>query len=710
MDKIQIKFRNWALLFATICVVGAGLLFTSCEGKEEEDTRVVLQSFGPMPIARGAELKFIGLNLDRVTAVILPENISITSFTKKEARLLTLTVPQEAVPGYVVLKTPDGDITTKTMIGFSEPVSIAGFTPATVKAGDELTITGDYLNLVKEVILTDRITVAEDDFISHSRTEIKLTVPAEAQTGKIAVSNGDEEPIIVYSASTLTVTLPAFTTVTPNPVKAGTNLTIAGTNLDLVLSVRLGGGKVIEAGDFVSHSATQIVLTVPADTKDGKVILVPASGVEVSTETDLVMVVPTLSVTPVTLKNGADITVTGTNLDLIDHVIFGGNKQGTIKAGGTATQILVTVPDDAVDGVVTFVTKADKEVTGPNLTMIVPAFSSFSPTSARANTTITISGTDLDLVTKVIFTGDLEGAIGARTETSLAVTVPVGARTGKITIETKNGTRVVSAIDFTLQANLPTFGSYTEFRGEPGKILTINGTNLLLVKELIFPGNVPATAYGVKTDTRIEVYVPMNVTRGYGTIALLTYEGEQGIFPQIFFGATDPVVDPALMINDFEVGADGHDLGWDNWGGAVELGNDPAIAISGNYMHGVLPALNGWTWIWGCNHSQLPKPSVTKADHYLKMDVNITRPFAPGTGSFTMKLAGTDIDIGHLGIQNSDGSWSTPGWITITFDLATYEALPAVIPSSGDWGMTLWTGVDMDLTGLYVDNIRFEHK
>ena len=33
-----------------------------------------------------------------------------------------------------------------------------------------------------------------------------------------------------------------------------------------------------------------------------------------------------------------------------------------------------------------------------------------------------------------------------------------------------------------------------------------------------------------------------------------------------------------------------------------------------------------------------------------------------------------------------------------------------VIPASGDWGMTLWTGVNMDLTGLYIDNIRFEHK
>lgn len=710
MYKIQIKFRNWALLIASLCVVSTGLLLTSCEDKEKEDPMVALKSFGPMPIARGAELKFIGANLDKVTAVVLPDNITITAFNTKTPTLLTITVPQDAMPGYVILKTPDGDITTKTTIGYSEPISIITFTPATVKAGDVLTITGDYLNLVGEVILADRITVAEDNFTNHTRTEIKLEVPAEAQTGKIAVSNAAVDPIIVFSATSLTVTLPAFTSITPNPVKAGTALTIAGTDLDLVESVTLGGNKVIAAEDFTSHNATQIVLTVPNDTKDGKVTMIPASGVNVVSADDLVMIVPTVSVTPVTLKNGQDITVTGTNLDLIDQVIFGGNKQGTIKAGGTATQILVTVPDDAVTGVVTFVTQAEKEVAGPNLTMIDPVFSSFSPTSARAGTDITITGTDLDLVTDVVFNGGIEGTIGARTVTSLTITVPVGAKTGKITLIAKNGTQVQSAIDFTLLANLPLFGSYTELRGEPGKILTINGTNMLLVKELIFPGNVAATAYGVKTDTKIEVYVPMTVTRGYGTITLLTYEGEEGIFPEIYFGATDPVVNPALMINDFEVGADGHDLSWDNWGGAVELGSSPALAISGNYMHGVLPALNGWTWIWGCNHSQLPKVSVTKADHLLKMDVNITRAFAAGTGSFSMKLAGTDIDIGHLGLQNDDGSWSTPGWITVTFDLATYSGLPAVIPASGDWGMTLWTGVNMDLTGLYIDNIRFEHK
>ena len=708
MHKIQSKFRNWALLFATICVAGAGLLFTSCEGKEEEETKVILQSFGPMPIARGAELKFIGLNLDKVTAVILPDNITINSFTKKEARLLTLTVPQEAVPGYVVLKTPDGDITTKTTIGFSEPISIAGFAPATVKAGDELTITGDYLNLVEEVILTDRITVTEDDFISHSRTEIKITIPATAQTGKIAVSNGDEEPIIVYSTGTLTVTLPAFTTVTPNPVKAGTNLTIAGTNLDLVLSVKLGGGKVIEAANFVSRTATQIVLVVPADTKDGKVILVPASGVEVSTATDLVMVVPTVSVTPVTLKNGQDITVTGTNLDLVDHVIFGGNKQGTIKAGGTATQILVTVPDDAVDGVVTFVTKAAKEIAGPNLTMIVPAFSSFSPTSARANSTITLSGTDLDLVTKVIFNGGLEGTIGTRTGTSLAVTVPVGAKTGKITIVTKNGTQVVSAIDFTLLANLPTFGSYTETRGEPGKILTINGTNMLLVKELIFPGDKKATAYGSKTDTRIEVYVPEDVTFGTGTIKLVTYEGEEGFFPALYFGGTDPVLNQTFCFFDFN--GPGKDSWWGNAIGSGIL-NDPATSADGTPYWNIngMGGTGWWDGLFFRNGSNnFVTTGVDVNTWAVRFDINVRETIFEGD----LRIRFGDYYYHFQPWNSVAGGFKTTGWITVTCPLTGFKTDGgAVIPDpavgGAEFGMIWSHGVSVKVN-MGIDNVRFE--
>jgi hypothetical protein len=688
------KFRIWALLFAALCVAGANILLTSCE-EDKPDTTVALHSFGPMPIARGAELKFIGVNLDKVTAVVIPDAIAISTFTTKTPTLLTVTVPQEAVPGYVVLKTPDGDITTKTEIGFSEPISIASFTPATVKAGDELTIAGDYLSLVGEVIFTDRISVLAADFTSQSRTEIKLEVPAEAQTGKIAVSNAAEEPIIVYSATPLTVKLPVFTTITPNPVKAGTSLTITGTDLNLVKTITLGGNKTIAAAAFSSQTATQIVLTVPADTKDGIVTMIPASGVKVETTVDLVMVVPTVSVTPVTLKNGQDITVTGTNLDLIDRVIFGGNKQGTIKAGGTATQILVTVPNDAVTGVVTFVTKADKEVTGPTLTMINPALVSFSPTSAKPNVDITITGTDLDLVVDVVFEGNIKGTIGTRSETSMVVKIPVGAKTGKITLVAKNGVQVKSAIDITVLTNLPNFTGFSEPAGVPGKILTLNGTNMLLIKELVFPGNIYATAYGVKTDTKVEVYVPMDVTTGNGQIKMITYDGEEGLLPTIFIGGTDPITPSTIMITNFNGGG----ATQSTWGGVVTFGT-PSV-----YLDGTAAMLgktgSGWNWTWSQNWDNNCRPPLAHPENYvLKMDVCIITPASVDAG-ICLKGWDTAPGLGKPFATSTNGNW-----ITLTFDILTAGM---VIDGTGDWGIWI-NGGSFDLTGIMVDNLRFDPK
>ena len=696
-------------VFAILFTVLAGTMLTSsCKEEDQGDNGLtVLNSYGPMPVARGAELRFIGVHLDKVTSIVLPGNIEIpaSAFTSVSSTLITITVPQNAVEGLVVLKAPEGDITTKTPMGFSEPIILTSFAPATIKYNEVLTITGDYLNLINEVIFTDRVTVAKTAFISQSRTELKLKVPAEAQTGKIAISNGAEDPIIIYSATSLAVTLPGLATMAPNPVKAGTALTITGTNLDLVKSVLFGGNKSVTT--FTSQTLTQIVVTVPADAQDDTLRIIPASGVKVKSAAPIVLVVPTVSVTPTSVKNNADITVTGTNLDLIDKVTFGGGKIGTIKAGGTPTQIMVTVPADAITGVVDFTTKANKTVHGPSLTLINPVFTSFAPASSAAKTDIVITGTDLDLVTDVIFTGPMKGIIGTRSLTQMTVTVPVGAKTGKITLVTLNGSQVKSATDFTVLANLPNITGFLEAKGTPGKILTILGTNMSLIKVLIFPGNVVATEYGLKSDTKVEVYVPVNVLKGVGTITLITYEGDEGITPPIFIGGTDPVKDPSLMINDFEKNAQGHDLSWDNWGGNVETGSDASMSLSGNYMHGTNASLSGWAWIWGCNHDQLPKVSVPTTGYVLKMDVNVTKPL-PSAGNFQLKMGGNDFDLGMLGIL-TDGTYSTIGWITMTWDLEG-KGLPAVIPASGDWGMICNWGGPMNFTGVYIDNIRFEKK
>lgn len=698
MQTKFIKYCNCALLFATLCMVSAGIFLSSCQ-KEEEDNKVELYSFGPMPIARGAELKFIGKNLDKVTAVVIPDNLTITTFTTQTSKLLTLIVPQEAARGLVVLNTPQGDITTKTEIGYIETMVILSFTPTTIKPGAELTIAGDYLNLVGEVIFTDRVKVDSTLFTGQSRTELKLLVPAAAQTGKIAVSDAEENPIIVYSADPLTVKLPAFTDISPNPVKAGAQLTITGTDLDLVKTVTLGGNKNVTS--FVSQSETEIVLDMPADTKDGVVILVPASGVKVQSADDLIMVVPTVSVTPTTLKNGEDITVSGTDLDLVDKVIFGGNKQGTINTGGTETEIIVTTPDDATTGDVTFVTKADKEVTGPTLMFIDPGFTSFNPTSGKANTTVTITGTDLDLVADVVFTGGKKGTIGTRSETQLSVTVPLGASTGKITLVAKNGTQVESANDYTVLANLPNFSGFTESQGRPGQILTLNGTNMDLIKELVFPGEVYATAYGIKSSTMVQVYVPLTITRGYGQIRMITYEGEEGLLPELWISGTDEITAQTIMYQDYEQHG-GHNGWWDeSWtdNTATDIKTE-----NGNTYFKVTASLNGW--ITACNHQANGAlgPVISNIENYnLKFDIRID---AGVTGA---ENAAMQVILGDGWHWYGTGFYpATTGgyWITVTIPATALGLSGTLNLSSGTNGLY---GGPMP-GGISLDNFRFDPK
>ena len=163
---------------SVLCLAGAllltGVSFTSCLKGDDVDTNqyvggISLNVFGPSPVARGGELRFLGSGMNQVTAVVIPGCADITDINVISDREIRITVPQEAQPGLVTLRTPNGDITTKTELTFTEPISIENFTPATVLPGDELTIEGEYLNLIHEVIFADDVTVTEEDFITHER-------------------------------------------------------------------------------------------------------------------------------------------------------------------------------------------------------------------------------------------------------------------------------------------------------------------------------------------------------------------------------------------------------------------------------------------------------------------------------------------------------------------------------------------------------------
>ena len=710
----RIQYSNYALLGIFLCTVCAGLLFNACE-KDEESDKIVLFSWGPSPALRGGELKFIGENLDKVTSVLLPDSIEgggistleVNTFITKTPPLLVITVPEEADAGYVVLKTPQGDITTKTLLGISEPISIDTIYPASVRPGAMITIEGDFLNLIKSVIFsTNKVDTV---FVSQSKTKIETIVPEDAQTGVITLSNGATEPILIESAWPLNIAVPVVSGISPNPVKAGSQLTITGTDLDLVKKIIFGGEK--QATSFVSQTANEIVVSVPAAAHDGKIKLIPASGVESEFATELLMAVPTITqVTPNPAKTGSNVTVTGTNLDLITSVNFGGEKTGTIQSGGSATQITVQVPLDATADIVTFNTAADKSVaTTTTLDLVKPAITNIAPLTLLTKELITITGTNLDIVDSVKFAGNRVVKATGATETELLVTVPPGSQSGTVALIATNGDVVVSAQSLTISpADAPVITDMPS-SAAPGAVLTIRGSQLDLFSEIIFPGNIVATMFGIKTDTMLQVYIPTKVQQGKGKITFITDEDEVILSPDITIIGIEPVVDPSLIINDFD--ESGHDLTWDNWGSNVELGNDPAIGITGKYLHGTNQALSGWAWIWGCNHSGLPKVALDPVDdYYFKFDLNITKPMA--ASAFQMEFEGNRVDLGSLGIKNPDGTYSTDGWITVTYDMAAFTSLPATF--SGDdtmeWGLNMQSGTNVDLTGLYMDNFRFQHK
>jgi len=366
------KYSAYFLLF--ICtIILIGLPVSCTDNNDNSSSDVVLLSFGPCPIPRGAVLRIIGKNLDQVQSVVLPGCGPITNITKVNATEINISVPKTAENGQITLNAGSQTITSVSPLTIEGEIDLTGFSPLTAKAGDILKLEGEDLDFVQEIIFNAGVHVVKDSFISVSLTSIEVKVPLEAQTGKLAVSDGATTPIIAYFEDELNVILPTFESFSPDMIRAGDVLTITGKDLDLVKSVSFGGG--VTAASFTENDTnTLITVTVPDDAQDGAVILNAFSGVKVSSPTDLIMVVPTITaITPTTVKPGDLVTITGSDLDLVTQVAFGGGKQpGEIQEGGTATEIKVKVPATAKDGTVVLTTLANKTVESSESLTIQP--------------------------------------------------------------------------------------------------------------------------------------------------------------------------------------------------------------------------------------------------------------------------------------------------------------------------------------------------
>jgi hypothetical protein len=350
---IKLTYSRLLAFFSVILVMGV----VSCDKKDNlpNDGKAALYSFGPTGTKIGETLRFIGVNLDQVSAIKFNGANAVVdkaNFKTQDKTLVEVVVPQSAEKGTVTLRLSNGDsIVTKTALNLSVLTTISSIT-AQARPGQNVTITGTYLNWI------DRITFNRDKlvtaFVSKSQTQIVVKIPDDAQTGPLVLHYGGTDSADIQTKDTLKVTLPIATSFAPNPVKHGTNVTITGTDLDLVKKVYFNSVSTAVTS-FVSQSATSLVVVVPASTTKGKVKLEAASGVQTTSAADLDVALPAItSMSPNPVAPDANVTITGTNLDLVSSANFVGVPDAvTSFVSQSATQLVIKVPAASISGKLT---------------------------------------------------------------------------------------------------------------------------------------------------------------------------------------------------------------------------------------------------------------------------------------------------------------------------------------------------------------------
>ena len=529
-------------IFAMLVVALVGLSLTACNDGDDLSTDqygngISLQSFGPCPVLRGGTLYLYGTNLDQIESVNLPGADPITAYETLQSGYnskISIQVPDEKCePGQIVLKTKKGgEITSVSPITYREDIEITKFfvgSEGTMvgNVGDVVTIKGDYLNLMHGVIFAGSDTIKEAEFVGHDRYTIKVKIPAEARTGVITLTDTIKDGTSLETKEELTINTPEATPIKDRNIKAGEVLSIKGSSFDQIVSVKFEGATV-DAADFKSQSAAEITVKVPAKATDGTFYVVTKSGIEVPVG-NIITVVPTqLVATPNPVKNGAELTITGKDMDLITGIAFPNAATSQLNKVET-TKVTATVPEDAQEGDITLSLANGKTVTVA-YTLVKPTVTACAPAAITAGDQTIIKGTDLDLVKSITFPGDVEQTVekfAAQKANAIAVTVPAACAGTGFKLNLKNGTTIEMKDALSIKAATdPAIASVTPGEAIAGSTITITGKNFQNIQNL-YIGSYKVNRYTSRTNTEIVCQVPANAEVGTYKIVMEDPDGNK---------------------------------------------------------------------------------------------------------------------------------------------------------------------------------------
>jgi hypothetical protein len=288
-----------------------------------------LTGFSPKKGTFGTNITIQGSNLSNISAVIFGNK---TNSFYGSGNSITVQVPNTVDKKKFKLYVLKGGMQFEVPGGEFEMLSptISSISPATVRAGENITITGTNFNSYSYNKVFIGQTEITSSYSSSGYTSISVYAPSNFAPGdyKVRMSNGIDT---VEAPGTLKVVVPSITGISPTSGYSGTTLTVSGHNFTNDYYVYFNGSGYYAT----SHDSVSYKIKVPALEPGTYKIKVNSGSSYIQSPTDFMVIAPTLtSLTPTSGSTGTSIVINGQG--------FGTNAGNvTVRFGNLNAPILI---------------------------------------------------------------------------------------------------------------------------------------------------------------------------------------------------------------------------------------------------------------------------------------------------------------------------------------------------------------------------------
>jgi len=412
---------------------------------------------------------------------------------------LMVTSPYGATTGPISVSTSDGSFTTSSNFITGAGPIVTSFAPT---IGTTYTVVTNYgYNLSTATNVT--INGAKEYISGYSSTYLQVTVTNASGTGPIKVFT--PQGTFTTSSNFSSAAGPVIGDFSPTVGGPGIYVVIDGLNFSSV-TVKFGG----VAATSSIRSATQIIATVPSGASTGPISVTSSAGTfTTSSNFSVTTSAPFIAgLSPGNGVQGTTVTINGANFTNVSSVKFNG-VTGTFTTPTSTTILYATVPPDATSGPVT-VTSSSGTGTSSSLFYLQPWITN-ATASGIVNSSLVISGINLTNTTAIVVDGVSYPSF-TNSPTQVVATVPANATTGPITLTAPGGI-FISTNNFVV---LPKIYSFTPTIGPAGTVVTIGGTSLFDVTNVLFDGTA-TTPFNVMTN-QLQAAVPSGARPGPITV------------------------------------------------------------------------------------------------------------------------------------------------------------------------------------------------